>query len=352
MILVPCGPMSTEFRNRLIGASLSVLAVVVFGTLGYYILGNGRWAIADCLYMTIITLTTVGYGEILSDFHSVDHVRTFTLLLIVMGMGVFLYFASTLTAFIIEGELRRTLASQRMRKKIPKLDNHVIVCGVGSTGTHVIKELMTTKTPMVAVDQVEANLEELAREHGRKFLYVVGDATDDHILQAAGIENAAGMVAALASDKDNLYLVVTAQQLHPAPENFRIVARGSELSVLAKLRRAGAHAVVSPNYIGGMRLASEMIRPTVVKFLDDMLRDDTAVRLEEVHIAPSAHVGDKSLRDLDVRNRVNVSVLAVKPADKEHYIYNPAPEQKLEPGMVLVVLGATKNIDQLRQLVA
>lgn len=343
--------MNSDYSTRVIGASFSVLAVVAFGTLGYLVLGEGRWEIEDCLYMTIITLTTVGYGEVLSDFHSVDHVRTFTLLLIVMGMGVFLYFVSTLTAFIIEGELRRTLASTRMRKKIPKLKNHVIVCGVGSTGTHVIRELMATGTPMVAVDQDESVLEELIEEFGREFLYVVGDATEDHILEAAGIDHAGGMVAALASDKDNLYLVVTAQQLHPSPENFRIVARGSELSVLAKLRRAGANSVVSPNFIGGMRLASEMIRPTVVKFLDDMLRDGAAVRLEEVVIAAGSDTANKSLRDLDVRRRVNVSVLAVKPTGQEHYVYNPAPEQKLEAGMVLVVLGSNDDVDKLRALV-
>ena len=342
--------MTSQLQTRLIGASLSLVAVVGLGTVGYYLLGDGRWPIADCLYMTIITLTTVGYGEVLSDFHVVAHVRTFTLLLIVMGMGVFLYFASTFTAFIIEGELRRTLANTRMRKKIPRLKKHVIVCGVGTTGLHVIKELMATKTPMVAIDQDEENLRELAQEYGRDFLYVAGDATDDHILEAAGIQHAAGMVAALSSDKDNLYLVVTAQQLHPSPDNFRIVARGSELTVLAKLRRAGAHAVVSPNFIGGMRLASEMIRPTVVKFLDDMLRDSAAVRLEEVLIAPDARMPGKSLRDLDLRRKFNVSVLAVKLAGVDSYVYNPPPEQVLTEGMVLVVLGSNGDVAKLREL--
>lgn len=343
--------MSSDFRSRLIGGALSVLAIVVCGTTGYYVIGGGLWSLDDCLYMTIITLTTVGYGETLSDFHTVEHARTFTVILIIMGMGVVLYFASTVTAFIIEGELRRTLVSTRMRKKIPQLEKHVIVCGVGSTGQHVIEELMATKTPMVAIDQDEDHLQELARQYGREFLYVVGDATDDHILEAAGIKHAGGMVAALAGDKDNLYLVVTAQQLHPSPESFRIVARGSELSVLAKLRRAGAHSVVSPNFIGGMRLASEIIRPTVVKFLDDMLRDNAAVRLEEVHLHEGMNMAGRSLRDIDMRNRVNVSVLAIKLPDEDHYIYNPEPAQQLDPGMILVVLGSRKDVTKLREMI-
>lgn len=342
--------MLVEFRARLIGAFLSVLAVVGFGTVGYYMLGAGRWTIEDCLYMTVITVTTVGFGEIL-DFQGVAHVRLFTLLLIIMGMGVFLYFASTVTAFIIEGHLRRALESSYMRKKIAKLKDHIIVCGAGSTGCHVIKELMATQTPMVAVDQHTEQLEELAREYdSREFVYVAGDATDDHVLEAAGISRAAGLVAALASDKDNLYLVVSAQQLHPTPDNFRIVARGSELSVLAKLKKAGAHSVVSPNFIGGMRLASEMIRPTVVKFMDDMLRDDATVRLEEVLVTVGADIAGKSIRDLDLRKKHNVSVLALKTVSEQHYTYNPTADHVIEPGTTLVVLGANSDVESLRDM--
>lgn len=342
--------MTDDFRSRLVGGSLSLLAVVFFGATGYYVLGNGRWEYADCLYMTVITLTTVGYGEVLPDFASVEHARPFTIMLIVMGMGVFLYFASTLTAFIIEGDLRRALQSTRMRKRLSRLERHVIVCGIGSTGSHVVKELIATQTPVIAVDTNEEHLRELAQEFGERFLYVVGDATDDHALEAARLREAGGLVAALASDKDNLYLVVSARQLHPNADEFRIVARGSELNVLAKLQRAGANSVVSPNFIGGMRLASEMIRPSVVKFLDDMLRDQDATRLEDVFIHEGSYMAGRSMRSLDLRNRVNVSVLAVKQTKEGGYIYNPGSDLLLQAGMTLVVLGANQDVVKLRKL--
>jgi voltage-gated potassium channel len=300
--------------------------------------------------MTVITLTTVGYGEVLPEFATVEHVRPFTILLIIMGMGVFLYFASTLTAFIIEGDLRRALQSTRMRKRLSRLEHHIIVCGAGSTGSHVIKELLATKTPVIAVDTDEEHLRELAREFGDTFLYVVGDATDDHVLEAARLREARGLVAALAGDKDNLYLVVSARQQHPDVDAFRIVARGSELNVLAKLQRAGANSVVSPNFIGGLRLASEMIRPSVVKFLDDMLRDQDATRLEDVVIHDGSQMAGRSMRSLDLRNRVNVSVLAIKHPEQQGYIYNPNGDLLLQAGMTLVVLGANQDVDKLREL--
>ncbi len=343
--------MVTDFLNRLVGGSLSLVAVMAIGTLGYFPLGEGQWSLSECVYMTVITLTTVGYGEILPGFDDVEHVRLFTVMLIIVGMGVFLYFASTLTAFIIEGDLRRALQGQRMRKRLEKLSGHIIVCGAGSTGAHVIQELMATNTPMVAVDLNLTHMEDLAHEYGDNFLFVVGDATDDHVLETAGIRQAAGMVAALASDKDNLYLVVSARLLVPAPTSFRIVARGSELNVLAKLERAGADSVVSPNFIGGMRLASEMIRPTVVKFLDDMLRDSEAMRLEDVTINSTSKVVGKSIRQLDLRNRANVSVLAIKQANEQTYAYNPSATTKLSPGMTLVVLGSNPDVESLRHLV-
>lgn len=344
-------PMGNDFRTRLVGCSLLLTAVLAIGTIGYYVLGEGQWTLADCLYMTVITLTTVGYGEILPGFHDVEHVRFFTIVLIVVGMGVFLYFASTLASYIIEGDLRRALQGKRMRRRIARLSKHIIVCGAGSTGTHVIKELMATHTPMVAIDVNEGYLHDLARQHGDAFLYVLGDATDDNVLKEAGLERATGLVSALANDKDNLYLVVTARLQHPDPQDFRIVARGAELRVLAKLERAGANSVVSPNFIGGMRLASEMIRPTVVKFLDDMLHDHQGTRLEDILIPDSSPVSGQTLRRLDLRASANVSVLAIKEPGQQRYVYNPSAECTLSPGMTLVVLGSNQDVDNVRKLV-
>ena len=340
-----------QLDRRLVAGFLSLISVVVLGTVGYWVLGGGRWGWDDCMYMTVITLTTVGFGEVLDGFSQVDHVRPFTVLLITLGMGTFVYFASTLTAFIIEGDLRRAFVSTRMRKRLTKIRDHIIVCGIGSTGLHVVNELMATRTPIVAIDSSRERLETLAAElDDDLFLYVCGDATDDAVLSKAGVERARGLVAALASDKDNLYLVVSARQNHPERDQFRIVARGIEVSVIDKLKKAGADAVVSPNLIGGLRLASEIIRPTVVAFLDSMLHKDEITRIEEVTILPSSIMIGQSMRELDIRNRVRVSVLAARPAGQSDYTYNPRSDLVIEPNMTLVVLGTNRDVATLREM--
>ncbi len=341
--------MTGGFRRRLTLASIALLIVIAAGTIGYFYLGEGRWSVSDCLYMTVITLTTVGFGEVLAEFHHVPHVREFTMVLILFGMGSFLYFASTLTAFIIEGELRTALREKRMRKRISKLEDHVIVCGAGTTGRHVIEELIATRTPVVAIDLDPDCLEAIATAHPKaNYGYVVGDATNDNILAQAHPETARGFVAAMHNDKDNLYLVVSARQLRPSA---RIVARGAELQVLDKLKKAGADTVVSPNFIGGMRIVSEMIRPHVVRFLDNMLRDDKdTIRIEEVSVPEGSGLSGCTLAQANLRKSINILVLAIERVEGGEYIYNPSGETKIESGMTLVVLGSLGHVAELREL--
>ena len=342
--------MSDDLRTRLVGGFAALLFVIVAGTIGYYLLGEGRWSMADCFYMTAITLTTVGFGEVLPDFEQVEHVRTLTVILLVFGMGTFLYFASTLTAVIIEGDLRAVLRKTRMRKQISQLEDHFIVCGVGSTGGHIIEELLAVNRPVVAIDTSAERLEALAGIYDKHFMYVVGDATEDEILESANLTQARGLVAALASDKDNLYLVVSARQ---ANASARIVARGSDIPVLAKLKKAGADTVVSPNYIGGMRMVSEMIRPNVVRFLDVMLRDANAtMRIDEVTVGVESRYAGHKLKDADIRRDLHVTVLAALEPGSEDYIYNPDGEFMLTAGMTMVVLGDQLAVDKLRKAAA
>lgn len=224
--------------------------------------------------------------------------------------------------------------------------DHIIVCGAGSTGRNVIEELLTTDVPVVAIDLNETELHEIAAKFPKAaFSYIVGDATDDDVIAQTNLPHARGLVAALSSDKDNLYLTVSARQSNP---NARIVARCAELSHVEKIRRSGADAVVSPNFIGGMRLVSEMLRPAVVRFLDDMLRDNrTKFRIEEVHLGASADLG-ATLRDARVRERFGMTVLAVRAKDNTSWTYNPDASEKLEPGMTLVVLGSPEQVSKLR----
>lgn len=341
--------MDNTFRNRLLAGFVAMLAVAAGGATGYYLIGGGRWAWADCLYMTIITITTVGYGETLVDMDKVAHARTFTMMLLVFGTGVLVYFASTITAFVVEGELKSVLAANRLRKRIKKMKDHFIVCGAGTTGRHIINELIATGRPVVAVDMNEAELKEIATDHPKaEYSYVVGDATDDEILEQCNLIAARGLAAALSEDKDNLYLVVATRQTNPS---CRIIARVAELSHIERLRKAGADSVVSPNFIGGMRIVSELVRPSVVKFLDVMLRDkDAAMRIEEVTVEKGSDLDGKSVRDADVHGRFGMNILAVKRDEK--WTYNPGGDQVLGSSMVVVVMGTAEQLKQLRKAAA
>jgi voltage-gated potassium channel len=339
--------LDTSLRNRLLVGFLAMLLVVGGGATGYWFLGDGRWSFADCLYMTVITVTTVGYGETLVGMEHVAYARSFTVLLLVFGTGVLVYFASTITAFVVEGELKDMLDAKRRQKRIKKMKDHFVVCGAGSTGRHVINELLTTDHPVLAIDVNEAELREIAAAYpGKPFSFLVGDATDDEVLGQANIGSARGVACALSEDKDNLYLVVATRFFNAS---CRIIARCAEMSHVEKLKRAGADSVVSPNFIGGMRMVSEMVRPAVVRFLDEMLRDaKAAMRIEEVTLAPGCGLCGKTLREIDVRARFGMNVLAVKGGDGETWEYNPPGDRVLGEKMVLVVLGSAQQVRELR----
>jgi voltage-gated potassium channel len=334
--------------KRLLSGFIALLAVVFGGGGGYWLIGDGRWSIADCLYMTVITITTVGYGEVLEGMDKVHYARGFTVLLLVFGTGILVFFASTITAFIIEGDLRNVLFASKNKKRMKRMKDHIIVCGAGSTGRNVIEEMLTTGVSVIAIDRNEQELREIAEKFPKaEFSFVVGDATDDDVMDQVNLSSCRGMVAALSSDKDNLYLTVSARQANPS---CRIVARCAELSHVEKIKRSGADAVVSPNFIGGMRLVSEMLRPAVVRFLDDMLRDRRAAfRIEEIQLGDKAADLGSTLRDARVRERFGMTVLAVRSGDDNSWTYNPDASEKIGPGMTLVVLGSPEQVLALRK---
>ncbi len=341
--------MESGFRNRLVGGFVALIVVVAGGTLGYWLIGDGKWPAGDCLYMTVITVTTVGYGEVLPGMDHTPYARSFTIGLLVFGTGVLVYFASTITGFIIEGGLKQVFVSQQLQRRIRKMKDHIVVCGAGSTGRHIIEELLKTQTPVVAIDKNEVELVEIADKFkGAEYTYLVGDATDDDVIANANLSTARGLVAALSQDKDNLYLVVAARQVGP---HLRIIARCAELSHVDKLKRAGADGVVSPNYIGGIRMVSELMRPQVVRFLDDMMRDKRAAfRVEEVTVGKGSELEGKTLRDANVRGRFGMSVIAARAPEAEAWTYNPEPDEVLRPGMVLVVVGSAEQVRAMRDV--
>ncbi len=335
----------SSIRQRLIIGFCSVVFVLFAGATGYYLLGQGAWSFDDCLYMTAITLSTVGFGEII-DVGSVTGARFYTIVLILSGMGVLVYFGSTLVALVVEGEIKRYFWRKRMVKYIDKLANHIIVCGAGRTGIYVIRELLATKTPLVVIDESEERIKQIMEEETGEFPYLVGDASVDRILREAGIHEARGLIAALPDDKDNLFVVISARQLNP---RLRIVSRGIEPNIAEKLQRVGADSVVSPNLIGGMRMASEMIRPRVVEFLDLMLRDRKKnMRVEEVTVSTDSRWAGKTLAQADIPSLADVLVVALKNRTGD-FQYNPKPEHILQEGTGLIVIGSVDEVARLRK---
>ena len=338
--------MEQSIKNRMIKALTALLIAVTVGTIGFWIIEGGEVSWGDCLYMTIITLSTVGYGEVIP---MTPLGRGFASFLIIFGMGSLLYFASTVVAFWVELDMTKVRRRKKMQKTIDALENHIIVCGVGTTGGHVVRELIATKTPFVMIDTESERLERMhavAEEQGLLALSVAGDATDDAVLAEAGIKRARGLVAALRNDKDNIYIILSARYTNP---RLRIIARATEKDAPAKILRAGADQVVSPNLIGGLRIASEMLRPEVVEFLDMMMRDmDKNTRIEQVTLPLDSPLEGKRLSETNIRKSTDVLVIAVR--DKSgKYTYNPGPDTVLSKEATLIVLGAADSVIRLRK---
>lgn len=324
------------------------MALVHGGAAAYYFLGHGRWSFHECVYMTIITIFTVGYGE-LPDMQGVRYARDVTMFLIVGGVGALAYLQGNITALLVEGVLGEAFRRNRMRTTIQNLKGHVVVAGCGSTGRHVIEELVTTHTPFVVIDRTVEHLERISKDHcGGKMLYVHGDATEDQALLEAGIQRAKGIVAALTHDKDNLFVTLSARGLNPTA---RIVTKIVDGEAAPKMLKAGATAVVSPTMIGGHRMASEVIRPEVNVLLDQVLRDKQRdLSFEEVTIPDGSVLVGMALRDTPIRKETRLLVVAVRDADRT-FIYNPEPDYVLQAGTTLIVMGETAGVVKLRQLV-
>lgn len=320
------------FRGKFLISLTLFIVTIAIGTVGYWFVGEGQYSLVDCFYMTIITVATVGYREVVDITYSTSG-KLFTVLLIFMGMSVILYFMSNVTAFLIEGDIKEIFRRKKMQKYIGKMKDHFIVCGAGRLGWHVVDELHRTGRPVVAVDSDGGVLASLG-EHFPDAGTITGDATDGDVLTEAGIGRAQGLIAAAGQDKDNLVLTLTARQVNPA---LRIVTRCNEIKNIEKFRRAGADSVVSSNLIGGLRMASEMIRPTVVTFLDQMLRDrDKNLRIEELKIT-SAQAGA-----LVGSLRKHALLLAVLRPDGS-YEYNPPDGLALKEGMSLIYMGSPED---------
>ena len=294
--------------------------------------------------MTVISLTTVGYGEVLGITGN-PAAQIFTMLLITSGMGIILYSISTLTAMLIEGELTGMLRRRKMENKIKALSGHYIVCGGGETGLPLATELVTSKASVVLVENDKSVIERARQTRG--LYHVHGDATDDKNLIAAGIERATGITICLPSDNDNLYITMTARMLNPTA---RIISRMTNSRLKPKLLKAGATSVVSPNAIGALRMASEMLRPAAVEFLDNLLRSERGeLRIHQIAVDGKSSLAGKPIIASGLRDQFNLLLLGVRHPDGE-FEYRPPSSFVMQAGMTLIVLGDIDNINRAREM--
>ncbi|EFK09122.1 TrkA-N domain protein [delta proteobacterium NaphS2] len=333
----------TAIKKRLFVVLLGIFIVVMVGTNGYYMLYGGHSKFLDCMYMTVISLTGVGYGEVLQVTGNVP-AQIFTMVLITFGMGVIYYGISAMTALIVEGELSGILKRQRMQKDIRKMKGHYIVCGGGETGRPLISELLSNREAVVLIEQDRTYID-LVRDIG-DVPYIEGDATEDQNLIAAGIENAAGIVVCLPSDKDCLYVTMTARMLN---RKLRIISRMADQKHEAKLRIAGADGVVSPNAIGALRMASEMIRPTAVDFLDQMLRSSGGtLRFNQLRLSETGAFSGRSIGESGIKDKYRLLIVGLK-EEGGSISFNPPPTTVLKCGMKLIVMGDVADIQKAKK---
>jgi len=327
---------------KLIWAFATLVVVLAVGTLGYRLLAGDQYSWFDGFYMTFITVATIGYGEII-DLSQNPGARVFTVIIGTAGLGALWFMFSTLTVLILEGDINLTLRRRRMEKVISKLKDHYIVCGFGRVGRNVAAELDATDRRYAAIDENLTMLEEL-KEKNPALLYLHGDASDDDLLLSANIQDARGVFAVTGDDSRNLMIVLTARQLKPT---VRVVARCHEMRNAEKLRKAGADAIVSPDFTGGKRLATAMVRPNVQTFLDEMLRSEQNLRVEEVMV-PARFV-PRALGEIKLRDPEYV-LLALR--RRGAWTFNPADDFLLEPGSTVIVMASPHGLRTLEARLA
>jgi voltage-gated potassium channel len=324
-------------RRRLVIALAVLASITVAGTVGYTVLGFG---LLDALYQTVTTITTVGFREV-QPLTAAG--KVFTIVLIVLGVGTALYTLGVIIETLIEGQLPEVFGRRRMERKIAGMRDHVVVCGWGRVGRAIARDLATMGTETVVVDIDATRLGEAPVPS------VLGDATDDEVLDRAGLRRARALVAALDTDAGNLFVTLSARALRP--ELF-IVARVRLEENADKLQRAGANRVVNPQSIGGARMAAFVLQPYVTEFVDVVMHDrDIEFRLEEISVPDHSPIEGCSIRDAHIRDRTGALVLALRD-QSGRFTTNPAPETVVHAGQVIIAIGTPRDLETLQQLVS
>jgi voltage-gated potassium channel len=332
-----------SLRARLVLPATLVVLVVLIGTVGYVWLGREQGAsVLDALFMTVITITTIGYGEVI---RLNEAGRIFTIFIAITGIGSLFYSLTVIMDYLVMRRMADPWGERKMQREIETLSNHVVIAGLGRVGRQAAVELAESKAPLVIVDPGQ-EAHAIALQH--QFLSILGDASDDAVLLKAGIQRASGLIVTTSDDANNLYIVLSARALNP---KLFIVSRAVDDSSVPKLIRAGADRAISPYAIGGRRLAHLILSPAVVDFFDTVIKKDTeSLNLEGIKVQRSAPVIGQSLADLKLREQTGANVLVVLRGDR--VLPNPDPDLVLQSGDQLLALGTSSQLDRLEALVS
>ncbi|QWG36257.1 potassium channel family protein [Bacillus mycoides] len=321
-------------RKQLWIAVICMTFVVILGTLGFMTIEE--ISLFQAFWMTMITVLTVGYGDVVPVTQAG---KFFALLIIPVGVGIVTYAMGVVAAMIIEGNLFHAVRRKKMDKQIAQLQKHIIVCGCGRVGLQVVHELQEKKIPFVVVDKDESIFEQ------EKLLYVHGDATEDQVLHNAGISKAAGLVAIVANDAENVFITLTARGLNGA---IKIVARAEKPETEEKLRRAGANKVINPSSMAGIHIAKGIANPLTVHYIDTVLYGiEQSFVIEEIQVGKDSILASKSLLESNVRNQFDVTILAIlRDGD---IIHNPTGQEKLKEHDMIIVFGSVEKLGQFEK---
>jgi voltage-gated potassium channel len=316
--------------------SLSALAgVVAFGTVGFTLVEG--WSLADSLYMTVMTVTTVGYGPPLPLSPAG---RNFSIFFMVLGVGTAGYLLSTAVQSLVRSEILAAYGERRRQREMSKITGHYIICGAGRVGRRIVYEMRRAGVPFIVVERNALLAEELKLPDS---LLLVRDATLDETLVEAGVERAQGLAACLSDDADNLYVVLTAHGLNPG---LRIVARAVEESAEPKLVRAGANRVIAPTIIGSHRMAQALLKPAVADFMDSITAETLDLAFEQVEVAQGSQLEGRRLKETSIRAQLDVVVAAIRRAGGE-MIFNPSGDTQIRAGDMLICIGRAESMLEL-----
>lgn len=325
-------------QTRLKVAAFTFGGVVLIGLMGYQVIEHASFL--DSLYMTVITITTVGFREVVEPSAAG---QVLTMFLIVAGFGSASYAAITGAEFIVDGHLRTLIERRRMSREIEALRGHVIVCGFGRVGRHLVNQLLREAQDFVVIDENDDKILEL---QDLDYLYIRGDASEEHVLEEAGLDHARALVACVNSDADNVLITLTAKGLRPS---VTVISRVKADETEAKMRRAGADRVIAPATIGGRRIAQILTRPTVADFLDRLGGGAVDYTLEEVPVTEGSPLDGSTLREAAIRERYGCTVVAIRHGDNQELESHPSATSTLHPGDVILVMGNELDVTALRR---